>query len=98
MTGTSSSLMFFGMPASCAAVATLSGPTFCANGTKIVLIDLASASVNEHRAQLSPSELLMVSLPIWIDGGPLNWLSSEMPSFNAAMTVYGLNDDPGGRA
>src|SRR3954452_4121257 len=97
MTGTSDSFTDFGMPASCAAVATLSGPTLMASGTKMVLMDLASAWVRVQTPQLSPSELLMVVPLTSIDGGPLNVLSRLMPSFSAAMTVYGLNDDPAGR-
>src|SRR4051794_32748168 len=97
MTGTSESLTDFGMPASYAAFATLSGPTCCASGTKIVLIDLASASVKVQTPQLSPSELLIVEPLTSIDGGPLKVLSRLIPFFSAAMSVYGLNDDPAGR-
>src|SRR3954470_24908882 len=88
MSGTLARSRYFGMPASYALATTLSGPTLSASGTKMVLTDFASASVNVHCGQgpSSPELWIVVPLTSTLDG-PGNLESRLMPSFSAVITV-----------
>src|SRR3954463_3890470 len=88
MSGTSARSRYFGMPASYALATTLSGPILSASGTKMVLTDFASASVNVHCGQGPSSPELWIVVPLTSTlEGPENRESRLMPSFSRVIPV-----------